>query len=301
MTRKVLFDLDALHSFVTGVELGSFARAADRVGRSTSAISAQLRKLEQQAGVPLVQKSGRGLALTAAGEVLLGYARRILSLNEEAVLAVAGSSLDGAVRLGLQEDFSERLLPAVLGRFNRSHPEVRIEVKVGRHAELMDGLRAGRLDLVLAWHSGPAAPYMTALGEQPLRWIGPAGDAARAWGSPGQVLPLVTFDAPCRFRSAAIAALDGAGIPWRVVLASPSVSGVWAAVAAGLGVTVRTVLGAPATLAALAPGGGSPGLPSLPHIGVALCRAGASLPPAAERLHGMIEDCMREQLRLATA
>lgn len=288
MNPRHHLDLDALHSFVTGIELGSFAKAAERVGRSTSAVSAQLRKLEEQAGAPLVRKAGRGLVPTAAGEVLLGYARRMLSLNEEAVLAVSGGALEGAVRLGLQEDFSERLLPAVLGRFNRSYPSVRIEVKVGRNADLMVGLRDGGLDLVLGWHTGAASAHTSLLGDHALRWIGPA----QGGGFPrdGAPVPLVIFDAPCRMRAAAIAALDGAGIAWRIVYSSPSLAGVWAAVAAGLGVTVRTTAGMPSTLAPLADADGA--LPPLPRIGLALSRSRARLPEAADRLRQMIEECI---------
>ena len=108
-------DMDSLRSFVTGLEVGSFARAADRLGRSTSAISAQLKKLEEQAGVPLVRKAGRGLVATDAGETMLSYARRLLELNDEAVSAARGIELEGWVRLGLQEDFGETLLPRILG------------------------------------------------------------------------------------------------------------------------------------------------------------------------------------------
>src|ERR1700754_3925155 len=136
--RKIIFDLDVLRSFVTGIELGSFARAADRLGRSTSAVSAQLKKLEEQAGTPIFRKAGRGLALTEAGETMLGYARRLLDLNDEAAAAVQGVELEGWVRLGLQEDFGERLLPEVLGRFARAHPKVRIEARVARNAELLE-------------------------------------------------------------------------------------------------------------------------------------------------------------------
>ena len=99
--RKIIFDLDVLRSFVTGMELGSFAKAADRLGRSTSAISAQLKKLEEQAGTPIFRKAGRGLALTEAGETMLAYARRLLDLNDEAATAIHGAELEGWVRLGL--------------------------------------------------------------------------------------------------------------------------------------------------------------------------------------------------------
>jgi DNA-binding transcriptional LysR family regulator len=102
--RRISFDPDVLRSFVSGIELGSFAKAAERLGRSTSAVSAQLKKLEDQAGTPLLRKAGRGMALTDAGEVMLGYARRLLDLNDEAAAAIRGSELRGAIRLGLQED-----------------------------------------------------------------------------------------------------------------------------------------------------------------------------------------------------
>ncbi|XLM19922.1 LysR family transcriptional regulator, partial [Chromobacterium piscinae] len=122
--RKTLLDLDALQSFASGVELGSFARAAEGLHRSTSAVSAQLKKLEEQAGVPILQKYGRGLEPTPAGEALLSYARRLLELNDEAVQAVQGAELAGSVRLGLAEDFGEGMLPQALGRFARACPEV---------------------------------------------------------------------------------------------------------------------------------------------------------------------------------
>ena len=118
--RQPLLDLQALRSLATGVDLASFAKAADQLGRSTSAISAQLKKLEDQVGERLLQKDGRGLVPTPAGEVLLGYARRLLELNDEAVHAARGARLSGEVRLGVQEDFGERLLPGVLGAFARA-------------------------------------------------------------------------------------------------------------------------------------------------------------------------------------
>src|SRR3954471_20455051 len=113
---QVMFDLDVLRSFSTGIALGSYARAADKLGRSTSAVSAQLRKLESQAGTPLLRKAGRGLELTEAGETMLAYAHRLLELNDEAVAAVNGTSLEGEVRIGLQEDLGESVLPAALAR-----------------------------------------------------------------------------------------------------------------------------------------------------------------------------------------
>ena len=268
--RRVNFDLDALRSFAVGMELGSFARAADRLGRSTSAVSAQLKKLEDQAGIALLRKSGRGMALTDAGEVMLGYARRMLELNDEAAMAVGATGLEGSVRLGLQEDFGEHLLPNVLGRFVRSHPGVRIEAKVARNAELVSDMIGGRLDLALTWQGGQDTPYMEEVGRYQLEWIGPVDARPESWRDQRVPLPLVTFDAPCLMRTIAAEALDRAGIPWRLAFTSHSLGAVWAAVAAGLGVTVRTRFGLRNNLRMLP--AAEYGLPALPKVALALHR-----------------------------
>jgi DNA-binding transcriptional LysR family regulator len=276
--HRPTFDLYALRSFVQGVELGSFAKAADRLGRSTSAVSAQLKKLEDQVGAPILRKSGRGMALTDAGETLLGYARRLLELNDEAASAVRGTELEGWVRLGLQEDFGERLLPEVLGRFARAHPKVRIEARIARNTELLERLTDGSIDLALAWQVGASSPHTTPVGTLPMRWLGAAG--GRDFLQDDEPLPLVVLETPCLMRTAATSALDRAGMPWRIAFVSPSLSGVWAAVAAGLGLTVRTPAGLPASLQML----DDARLPALPELGLALHRVDADPAPATRRL-----------------
>ena len=145
------FNMDYLRSFVTGVELGSFARAAERLNRSTSAVSTHLRRLEEQAGEALFRKQGRGLELTAAGETLLAYARRILDLNDEAASGIAGQRTSGQLRIGLQHDFAATVFRDVLARFCRARPRLQVMAKVGRNDELVDQVRKGRCDLALAW------------------------------------------------------------------------------------------------------------------------------------------------------
>lgn len=274
--RRLTFDLEVLRSFVHGIELGSFAKAADRLGRSTSAVSAQLKKLEEQVEAPILRKAGRRLLLTPTGETLFTYAKRLLELNDEAATAVRGVDLEGCVRLGLQEDFGEHLLTEVLGNFARAHPRLRIEAQVARNAELLDLVGSGRLDLALAWDaadSKPPTPYRQFVGQLPLCWIGRDDDSAYPNAAP---LPLIAFEAPCLIRSAAILALDQAAIPWRLAFTSPSLSSIWAAVGAGLGVAVRTRAGLPPQLRVLA------GLPALPDIGLVLHRAEAEpAPPVA--------------------
>ena len=279
---RVSFDPEVLRSFVQGVELGSFARAAERLNRSTSAVSAQLKRLEEQAGRPLLRKSGRGMALTETGEVMLGYARRLLELNDEAAAAVRGVELAGRVRLGLQEDFGETLLPEVLGRFARAHPKLRIEARIARNAELLDGVNHGKLDLALAWEGDGSSPHVERMARLPLRWIGSADARSSKLRRRGEALPLVVLDAPCLVRRAAIDALDRAGIAWRIAFTSASLAGTWAAVRAGLGVSIRTPLGLPAGVRALT--AKEAGLPALPMLGLALHRADAEPAPAVARL-----------------
>ncbi|BAN25872.1 LysR substrate-binding domain-containing protein [Caballeronia insecticola] len=293
---QTTFDLAVLRSFVAGMDLGSFAKAADRVGRSTSAISAQIRKLEEQAGTTLFRKAGRGLALTDAGEVMLGYARRLVELNDEAAVAIRGVDLEGWIRLGLQEDFGEVVLPDVLGRFARAHPKVRIEARVARNTELLERIDTGQLDLALVWGaSGVTDESNAAMIAEPIatpsmRWI--ASSTVPWQYDSGEPLPLIAFDRPCLFHSAAAAALDRAGIKWRVAFTSPSLAGLWAAAAAGLGVTVRTTYGLPSTMRALEDD--ESGLPALPSIPLALHRAAGSASPPVERLASLVMASVRE-------
>ncbi|CAB3688994.1 LysR family transcriptional regulator [Achromobacter marplatensis] len=296
--RQVTFDLDVLRSFVAGVDLGSFGRAADRLGRSTSAVSAQLKKLEEQAGVPLLRKEGRGLALTEAGETMLAYARRLLALNDQASRAVRGAELEGRVRLGLQEDFGETLLPQVLGQFARAHPKVRIEARVARNADLLERIALAQLDLALAWDHDARLPHAERLLELPMCWIGPAAPAASVFTDDGDV-PLVAFEAPCLFRDCATEALDRANLSWRAAFTSPSLAGLWAAATAGLGVAVRTPLGLPATVRTLAPG--EQGLPALPSISLSLYQAQAQPDPVAAALGDIVRQCILDSAPRALA
>ncbi|MBJ9751512.1 LysR substrate-binding domain-containing protein [Burkholderia cepacia] len=319
------FDVAALRSLVAGVDLGSFAKAADRVARSSSAVSAQIRKLEEQAGTPLFVKSGRGLALTDAGDAMLRYARRMIELNDEAAAAVRGVNLDGWVRVGLQEDFGEAILPDVLGRFARAHPKVRIEARVARNADLLDRLDANQLDLALVWGDPVSAALLSRPGidseviaQVPMQWVGAAGGfgvpggadegaevgAAAAHASAGgraagEALPLVVFDRPCRFFGAATDALDRAGVPWRVAFTTPSLAGLWAAAAAGLGLTVRSHYGLPASVRVL--DAASLGLPALPSLPLILLRRTSSATPTVDRLAWIVTQAVRDATEGAVA
>jgi DNA-binding transcriptional LysR family regulator len=275
-------DIDFLRTLVSAEELGGMNRAAERVGRSQSAVSQQMHKLEEKVGQPLFRKQGRGLMLTEPGELLLKYARRILTINDEAVAALRGPGLEGVVRFGLPGDFAETWLPAALGQFKRAHPMVRVEASVERNAVLFERLEKGQLDLAMIF-GGDRRSAAERLATFPMVWI---GGSEPAW-EPTQPVPLVLFEAPCLFRKAGIAALDAAGIPWRITFTSPSLAGLWAAVDAGLGISPRTTANLPKSLNVL----GRPyRLPKLPSVDLSLHDFGRPLTPAATRLKDILID-----------
>jgi DNA-binding transcriptional LysR family regulator len=293
-------DINALRTFETGVTLGTFAKASDRVGRSPAAVSAQLKKLEQQAGVELFRKVGRGLALTDAGETLLSFARQILAANDAALTTLRAAQTQGKVCLGLQEDLGEWVLTDVLGRFARAHHGMRIETRVCRNAELMDRVASGELDLAVVWGNGGAAPWRETLARLPMIWIGGLDPAAsRTRAESGTVadmargnapLQLVAFEGACLFKTAALESLNQAGIPWETSFTSSSLNGLFAAVAAGLGVTPRTPIGLPPRVAAAS------GLPRLPSVDLTMIAARSEHAPAVAFLADALRTAIQERL-----
>jgi DNA-binding transcriptional LysR family regulator len=291
MVPRVNLNMDVLRTFVTGLELGSFSKAAQRLGRSQSAISTQLRRLEEQTGKPLFKRSGRGLALTAAGESLLSYAKRILELNDEAIDGLQDGEVEGWVRLGIPQDFAEGWLTGVLGQFARAHPKVRVEVRAEQNVTVIERLVQGELDLALTWGADDKV-RAERLADLPMVWIGRPGWAgAKSLGI--EPLPLVAFEPPCVFRSAGIAALDAEKISWRLAFTSPSLAGLWAATEAGLGVTLRTAISLPRSLTVLKPS--SFGLPALPKVQLALCKKKSDVANAVKRLSEILRETIVER------
>lgn len=291
--RLPALDLDALRSFITGIECGSFAQAATQLCRSTSAVSAQLKKLEHQCGAALVTKKGRHLQLTSQGEILLAYGRRLLALSDEAQQAIKGAQLQGEIRIGMQEDFGESLMPGILGQFHYQHPDVRIMAKVDRNDPLQQALAEQALDMALFWQPDLSASDGKLLDVRPLEWIGSENGVLDKFLADGEPIPLVMFEHPCLMRARATAALDNAGIPWRVVFVSHSLGGIWAAVQAGLGLTVRTRVGMPANLRTV-----NARLPSPGVMGITLKHNPASL-SAQHPAHLLLEQLIVQALAAA--
>ncbi|USI71555.1 LysR family transcriptional regulator [Sphingomonas morindae] len=254
------FDLEGLRAMVVGIDLGSFARAAVQLGRSQSAVSMQLKRLEEQAGHPLFQRSGRGLVPTEAGEALLAYARRLVTLHDEAGAALGAAKPPPTIRLGLPQDFFEDVMPDALAAFSQIRPNTHVAVRAGRNYALEEEVKAGRLDVALAFAEPGRAATGELLAVLPMHWFGHE-DAIELLRADLGGLPLVLFDHPCLFRQAALKSLDDARISWRLSLTTPSLPGVWAALRFGLGVTVRTAHAVPTEMPRL--DGLLPRLPTL--------------------------------------
>ena len=250
-------DLDLLRTLAAVQDTGTLARASRRVGRTLSAVSLQLKRLEAQCGRPLFRKAGRRLELNGEGERVLAVGRRMLALNDQLLDGLREDRGGGTIRLGLPQDVAERLLPVALARFTRARPSTQLEVRVEGNAALRALLSAAALDLAVTFDPEDGRPDPDEV-EFPVRWLA-SRDFRCTRGTP---LPLVLFEPPCTFRRLALESLDRTGIPWRVALSSPSLSGLWAATAAGLGLTVRTELGIPAGLVRAK----LPGLPALPTL-----------------------------------
>lgn len=277
-------DIDALRAFVTVAESGGFTAAADRLGRTQSAISVKIKKLEDRLGRRVFDRTSRSLAITRDGELLLGYARRLLDLNDETVRRFAEPAAEGDLRLGVAEYFLSDHLPRVLTQFARIYPRLHIDVRVGLCADLVAGLESGDLDLVISRRDA-GETRGRAIWREPLRWV-----AAPTLELPADApLPFCALPAPCVFRNRGLAALGAAGRPWRVVYTSASVMGVQAAVRAGLGIAVLSESSVPEGVRRL---GAEDGLPDLGEVEMAIFGETARNRRLAEPLVGFILDSL---------
>jgi DNA-binding transcriptional LysR family regulator len=233
-------DPDLLRTFLAFVDSGSLARAASVVGRSPSAVTAQMQRLEEVIGEPLLVRQGRGRELTAAGEDLVGHARRILAAHRDAWLSLKGARAEGRVSIGTTQDFAEAGLPDLLRDFARTHARVRLELRVGRSAELTEAFDGSVLDIAITMRRGQLDNEIGVIGE-PMLWVcAQKGLVAKGLAARNDEVPLALLDLPCSFREAAIAALDAAGRRYRIVATSASLAGLRTAVDAGIALTLRT-------------------------------------------------------------
>lgn len=272
---------ELLRTFVAVVQADGFLRAAERLHKTQSTVSQQVRKLEEEIGTNLFQPDGRKRKLTASGETFYGYARQLLDLQEVALAAIAAPQVGGQLRLGVSNSLSDGPLPQVLARFVRAFPQVRLHVHMAYSADLKAGYDRGEYDAVILLEEQGKATSGTLLESSQLVWIGPA---TFHWDKRNP-LPIATFDRPCGFHRATIDALDRARIPWRLVYTTTSVVGLIAAVRAGIAVTARTPH-------ALQPGTklvkAQLKLPDLPLYDVVLVRS--KVMPAGDILEDLLRD-----------
>jgi len=246
--------MELLRSFVAIVETGSMLQATERVFVTQSALSLQMRRLEDIVRHPIFERKGRSLQLTLAGEHLLTSARQILEMNDQVLASLQGKALSGTARIGLNQDFVESFLPGILRDFVITHPEVQLQVRVAGGQELLELLRASQLDVVLCVRPAGSAKIIRS---GPMCWIGHEDLLAQ------EVLPLALLEEPCLFRGAALRVLEEAGRPFRIVVETASLSGVQAAVRAGLAITCRNPLFIDPELMPLLPTNKLPALPSM--------------------------------------
>jgi DNA-binding transcriptional LysR family regulator len=272
-------DLDTLRTLVTTHDVGGFAQAADRLGRTPSAISLQMKRLQEELGTPLFRRHGRALKLTEAGQTALGYARRMLALNDDLLQTMQGVTLAGTVRIGAPQDFAS-VLPDALRQFTTLYPRTQIELRVEGSSQLVEALDKGQLDLALTI-GFPDRKDATLLGELPVLWI-----ASRTFRRQDSSLPIAVLGPQCIFRRTAVEQLEASGIPYRIAATSPSLDGLWAALQGGLGITARTATQLPAPLMA---NKSLHRLPTLPSFPVALHRNHhVAAAPAVDALHSLL-------------
>ncbi len=258
-------DLDQLRTFLAIADTGSFTRAADVVAKTQSAVSMQMRKLEERLGKPIFTRDGRSSRLTEEGELLLGYARRLVRLADETAAAFDDTELSGSIRLGTPDDYADRFLPEVLARFSRSNPRVEVSVTCEPSTELFRLAAMGEVDLAIVTACGIGP--VEVVRQEPLLWV---GSSQHDVAGQEEILPLALSKAPCVWRDAAVSALTGIGRKYRVLYQSANATAVSAAVLAGLAVSVLAE-------SALRPGmrvlGEADGMPRLPSCEIGVIRA----------------------------
>ena len=229
-----LLDVEILRTFIAIAETGSFTRAAQQVFRTPSAVSMQIKRLEETLGRAMFVREPRQVHLTPEGETLLGYARQLLELNDEAVGQFLSPQVGGTVRLGAPSDMGTRFLPAVIAQFTRAYPAVQVNVRLGRSPDLVRRLDVGELDLALlvAQSGRVPAPGAEPIYSEPLVWVGREGGVA--WNR--TPLPLAVADRGCAWRRTAMEALNHAGLRYRIAYLSEHTEAHLAAIAADIAV-----------------------------------------------------------------
>lgn len=284
-------DLDQLHTFVTIADTGSFTRAAEEVHRTQSAVSMQMRRLEDRIGRQLFEKDGRTNRLTEEGERLLAYARRMIRLNRETLAAFDDSSLEGQIRIGTPDDYADRFLPEIMARFARSNPRVELSVVCEPTVNLVEQLRRGNLDIAIISHDGEKGGSEV-VRREPLLWVTSANHSIHQ----EEVLPIAVGRPSCLWRRAACDMLDQMNREYRILFTSWSATVIIASVLSGLAVSVLPEC-------ALRPGmrilGETDGFGALPDVRIGILRGHSAQPHIVDALARHIAESL-DNISVAT-
>jgi DNA-binding transcriptional LysR family regulator len=250
-------DSDLLRSFLAIAEAGSFSRGAERIHRSQSAVSLQIKRLEGLLGQAVFVRHARGIALTSTGEKLRPLAQQVVSLLDGAIGNLRSQALAGSLRIGIPDEYGETLLPQFVAGFSREHPQVEISVTCGFSADFPRALAGNELDLAV--HAVETAPRRARiLRTERMIWVGSRLHAVHEQDP----LPLALFDRACWWRDRVLETLESAGRAYKVVFTSESVAGVAAAIEAGVAVGVLGEASLRGNLQPLPKGAGLPRMPN---------------------------------------
>jgi DNA-binding transcriptional LysR family regulator len=272
----VLIDIDQLRTFIAIAETGSFTKAADIVHKTQSAVSMQMKRLEERLDKPIFARDGRASKLTEDGERLLDYARRIVKLNLEALAAFSGPELTGSVRLGVPDDYADRYLPEIMARYSRAYPGVELTVICEPSVDLLERIDLNELDLAIITTSDGQRASETFRRER-LLWV-TSGRHGTHQESP---LPLALGRQSCGWRRIALDCLEKVGRPHHLLFTSSNAGAVAAAVLAGLAVSVLPESGLRPGMRVLTP---ADGFPELPYCRIGLVRNPHETSPLADAL-----------------
>ena len=280
-----LLDLDVLRTFVAIAETGSFTAAANAVFRTPSAVSMQIKKLEETLRCAVFNRDARSVSLTADGEILMGYARRMLAINREAVSKFVVPDMSGVVRLGSPDDYGERVLPAVLKRFSQSHPSVAVDVIIDQSVNLRRRLAERELDITLFTVCRNVPPEAEILLTEPIVWGGARGGCAYL----RKPLPVSVWEEGCAWRADALEALGRDGVEYRIAYMSAHTAGQRSAILADLAIAPlpRSFIGD--EIVALGPEHGLPQLSNYTLAMIVAPDASAPVRAAADHIRATME------------
>jgi len=288
MSLPPVLDPELLRAFVLIAEGHSFTQAAIHVGRTQSAVSMQVKRLEELLGQKVLSRGkGGAVELTPHGRYLMSRARQILMLNDEVLTTFRAPQITGLVRLGTPDDYALSHVPGILRRFAESHPAVQVDVLCASSDHLVQKLKADELDLTLVSEGNeprhwPSMP----LWRGPLTWV----TSTRYAPHRQDPLPLALAHEQCSWRAAAVEALEKAGRHYRVAYMSGTQAGTHAAVLAGLAVTVCAITVLPEGLRQMRP---DEGLPKLPAFGILMLKGKRAHQPVTDALAAHIEESYR--------